>query len=174
MRNPASANFSASYGWADTACSLLEKTVTRTTYAISYFLINDAWKSRVQVLHACKRQAYAYRVLYSYKIPHPLDWFQSSNTPHQNQCRSQTGCRWKDLADSFPKTCLLVSESCWVRSNRALKIGPEGVLFCVTYGVYSGVGYVEGIKRPLTSPSTACRHCMHVRGKRMYLCMCTT
>ena len=27
---------------------------------------------------------------------------------------NQTGCRWKDLANIFPKTCLLVLESCWV------------------------------------------------------------
>ena len=47
----------------------------------------------------------------------------------------QIGCRWKDRSrrQLFEK-CLLVLESCRVRSTRALKIGPGGVLSCVTYG----------------------------------------
>ena len=75
----------------------------------------------------------------------PWTDFQSSITPHQNLCRYQRGCRWKDLADTFPKTCLLALKSCWVRSSRALKIGPGGVLSCVTYGTCT-VGRLQNMR----------------------------
>ena len=62
--------------------------------------------------------------------------FQSSNyvlhPPHQTQqCRSRTGRRWKDLAESFPKTCGLVWESSLALSNRALN-SAQGVIYLVS------------------------------------------
>ena len=45
----------------------------------------------------------------------PRTEFQNSSTPHQEKCRSRTGCRWQDLADSFRKRVVRFWIHAWCR-----------------------------------------------------------
>ena len=67
--------------------------------------------------------------------PPPWHIFQSSFTPRQEDLQSRTSRRWNHLVESFPKTCRLMLGPHSLRSNRALIIGPGGVVSCVVYRI---------------------------------------
>ena len=77
-------------------------------------------------------------------IIHPRDRFSKLGYSTARMAPALKGRRWKDLADSFPKTCRLVLEPRLVRSNRALRVGSGGVLPFVTFGMLVCPVYLDG------------------------------